>query len=47
MRHICADTGIDFEDVAAFAEVEACIDAMPIPDLVKEYREIFGTSGCP
>ena len=47
MRHICADTGIDFEDVAAFAEVEARIDAMPIPDLVKKYREIFGTSGCP
>ena len=45
MRRICADTGIDFEDVAAFAEVDTNIDAKPIPNLVEEYREIFGVKG--
>ena len=45
MRRICADTGIDFEDIAAFAEVDTNIDAKPIPNLVEEYREIFGVKG--
>lgn len=45
MRRICADAGIDFEDVAAFAEVDTNIDAKPIPKLVTEYVELFGVTG--
>lgn len=45
MRRICADTGINFEDVAAFAELDANIDAHPIPKLVPEYVAIFGVVG--
>ena len=43
MRRICADAGIDFEDVAAFIEVDTDIDAKPIPTLIPEYVEMFGT----
>lgn len=42
MRRICADTGIDFDDVAAFAEVDTNIAAKPIPKLVSEFVEMFG-----
>ena len=45
MRRICADTGIDFEDVAAFAEVDGDVDAKPIPKLIHEYVELFGVAG--
>ena len=45
MRRICADTGIDFEDVAAFAEVDTDIDGHPIPKLISEYVELFGVAG--
>lgn len=43
MRRICADVGIDFEDVAAFVEVDTDLDAKPIPKLIPEYVEMFGT----
>jgi hypothetical protein len=42
MRQICADAGIDFQDVATFAEVDTNIDARPIPKLIPEYVEMFG-----
>jgi hypothetical protein len=45
MRQICTNTGIDFEDVAAFAEVDTEIDAKPIPKLIPEYVEMFGIAG--
>ncbi|MBK8319972.1 MAG: hypothetical protein IPL05_16060 [Betaproteobacteria bacterium] len=45
MRCICFDTGIDFEDVAAFAEVDTEIDAKPIRKLIPEYVQIFGIMG--
>ncbi len=45
MRRICADTGINFEDVAAFTEVDTNIDAKPIPKLLPEYVEMFGVIG--
>jgi hypothetical protein len=45
MRRICADIGIDFEDVAAFTEVDTEIDANPIPKLIPEYVEMFGIAG--
>lgn len=45
MRRICTDTGIAFEDVATFAEVDADIDAKPIPKLIPEYIELFGVAG--
>lgn len=45
MRRICADNGIHFEDVAAFAEVETDIDAEPIPKLTPEYVELYGVAG--
>lgn len=45
MRRICGDTGIDFEDVAAFAEIDTEIDAKPIPKLLPEFVEMFGVSG--
>lgn len=45
MRRICADTGLDFEDVAAFAEVDGDVDAKPIPKLIQEYVELFGVVG--
>ena len=45
MRRICADTGVDFEDVATFAEVDTDIDAKPIPKLIPEYVEMFGVAG--
>lgn len=45
MRRICADAGINFDDVAAFAEVETDIDAKPIPKLIPEYVAVFGVTG--
>lgn len=45
MRRVCADAGIDFEDVAAFAEVDTGIDAKPIPKLIPEYVDMFGVVG--
>lgn len=45
MRSICVDTGINFDDVAAFAEVETDIDANPIPKLIPEYVAMFGVTG--
>ena len=45
MRRICADNGLDYEDVAAFAEVDGDVDAKPIPKLIQEYVEIFGVVG--
>lgn len=42
LRIICANSGIDFEDVCEFAEVEITSDARPIPGLVNEYVETFG-----
>ena len=44
MRQICSANGIPFDDVATFAEVDADIDAQPIPKLIPEYVEMFGTS---
>lgn len=44
LRIICANAGIDFEDVAEFAEVEITSDAKPIPKLVSEYVETFGVT---
>ncbi len=44
LRIICANSGIDFEDVAEFAEVEINSDAKPIPSLVSEYVETFGVT---
>ena len=43
MRRICTDAGISFEDVAAFVEVDTELDAKPIPTLIPEYVEMFGT----
>ena len=45
LRIICANTGIDFEDVAEFAEIDVDIDAKPIPKLVDEYVQTFGVTG--
>lgn len=45
MRQICADNGIDFEDVATFAEIDTELDAKPIPKLIPEYVELFGIAG--
>lgn len=45
MRRICADIGIDFEDVAAFTEADTNIDAKPIPKLLPDYVELFGVIG--
>lgn len=45
MRRICSDNGLDFEDVAAFAEVDGDVDAKPIPKLIQEYVELFGVVG--
>jgi len=45
MRQICADTGIDFQDIAAFAEIDTDTDSKPIPKLLEEYREVFGVKG--
>lgn len=45
MRRICADNGLDFEDVVIFAEVDTDVDAKPIPKLVEEYVELFGVVG--
>lgn len=44
MRQICSTQGIAFEDVTTFAEVDTEIDAKPIPKLIPEYVEMFGTS---
>lgn len=45
MRRICAETGIAFEDVAAFAEIDTDIDSKPIRKLISEYVEMFGVTG--
>lgn len=42
MHQICVDAGIDFKDVATFAEVDTDIDAKPILKLIPEYVEMFG-----
>lgn len=45
MRQICSAQGIAFEDVTTFAEVDADVDAQPIPKLIPEYVEMFGVTG--
>jgi hypothetical protein len=45
MRRICASTGIDFDDVVTFAEVDTGIDAKPIPKLIPEFVEMFSIAG--
>lgn len=45
MRQICSAQGIAFEDVASFAEVDADVDAQPIPNLIPEYVAMFGVTG--
>lgn len=44
MRQICDQTGISFDDVAGFAEIEPCPEAAPIPKLVSEYVDTYSLS---
>lgn len=44
MRQVCKRTGVSFEDVAGFAEIEQPPEATPIPKLVAEFVELFGVT---
>lgn len=44
MREVCKKTGVSFEDIIEFAEIEQPPEAKPIPKLVAKYVAMFGVT---